>query len=167
MKSTVSPAKTDEPMPRRRFALRSGADGRRMMLARGAFRPGDVILRFRGTLVQARPEEPALGLGEDAWLLLDTEAAAVRHACHPNAVLVDEASGPLLRALRAIRYGEVIAYDHATWIAPGDRDSRGACLCGAADCRRVVGAVTMLPRTQWAQFLELGAIPGRLRDTLP
>ena len=78
----------------------------------------------------------AMQVGPDLWLCSTGEQLddCINHCCEPN---VGFATGePALHALRDIAVGEQIGWDYSTSIAEAGWTLE--CLCGAANCRRVI-----------------------------
>jgi uncharacterized protein len=78
----------------------------------------------------------AMQVGPDLWLCSAGENLddCINHACDPNAGFIT--GEPALFALRDIAAGEQIAWDYSTSIA--ETGWTLACLCGSANCRRVI-----------------------------
>lgn len=97
---------------------------------------------------ELEPGQRALQIGEDLWVIEDTEADYpenyLNHACFPN---LGFAQGDLvLWSLRPIRPGDELTWDYSTSI-----DETGwhiECACGHADCRGRVEAFHALPHEQ-------------------
>jgi hypothetical protein len=85
----------------------------------------------------------AMQVGPDLWLCSAGENLddCINHSCEPNAGFVT--GEPILYALRDIKFGEQIAWDYSTSIAESGWTLE--CLCGAANCRRVIRSWWELP----------------------
>jgi hypothetical protein len=85
----------------------------------------------------------AMQIGPDLWLCsagahLDD---CINHSCDPNAGFATGEA--VLHALRDIAVGEQIGWDYSTSIAEAGWTLE--CLCGAANCRRVIRSWPELP----------------------
>jgi SET domain-containing protein len=78
----------------------------------------------------------AMQIGPDLWLCSTGEHLddCINHSCDPNAGFIT--GEPALFALRDIGIGEQIAWDYSTSIAEAGWTLE--CLCGAANCRRII-----------------------------
>lgn len=101
---------------------------------------------------QHRLDDP-LQVGAKTFIALDDFSRTFNHCCNPNAGLRKRSE---LFALRPIRSGEQITYDYSSTIAP--TVWRMNCLCGAGNCRKIIGDVRTIPRTQLQRYKALGAI---------
>jgi SET domain-containing protein len=63
----------------------------------------------------------------------DGIAAFINHSCQPNCEADEVRGHVIIRALRAIRPGEELAYDYNLY--DGNLDDPAPCFCGARNCR--------------------------------
>jgi len=133
---------------------------------------GEVIHVFRGKVLDVRElvdrvnsgqegiDDP-LQVGKRTYLDLDELSRTFNHSCAPNAALRKRSE---LFALRDIRKGEEITYDYSATIAPTEWRMR--CACGTKDCRKVLGDVLSIPKTQRARYRKLGALQNYMKKLL-
>jgi SET domain len=88
----------------------------------------------------------AMQVGDDLWLCSagDHLDDCINHSCDPNAGFVT--SEAALYALRYIAAGEQIGWDYSTSIAEVSWTLE--CLCGAANCRRIIHSWSELAADQ-------------------
>lgn len=124
------------------------------------FAAGEEILRFSGVLISladvlAKGDEQsnALQVGDTSYIDIGAPGVFGNHSCEPNAGIRNDR---VLIALRPIQHGEEIRYDYSTtmwegiWTMP--------CMCGSAQCRRVVRDFPELPAEVQAEYLRLRVV---------
>jgi hypothetical protein len=100
---------------------------------------GSLIVKCEGWLAETAKLDDnwhAMQVGPDLWLCSEGDCLdeCINHSCNPNAGFLN--GDAVLYALRDIDAGEHIAWDYSTSIAEFGWTLE--CLCGAANCRRVV-----------------------------
>lgn len=119
---------------------------------------GEHILRFTGPVLSLA-ETLALGawsmypvqVGPDRFVECDSPGAFLNHSCDPNCAIRDTVA---LVAHRDIVPGEQITMDYSTCMS-GDPEAGMACLCGATNCRGVIGNFEDLPSSLQLKYLQL------------
>ncbi|MFZ4721912.1 MAG: SET domain-containing protein [Phycisphaerales bacterium] len=166
---TRSPARP----PLRVERVRNG----RGLVATRSFQAGARIIPLHGRVVSARavwgwwahdPRRAANCIRFDADRYLDPRnawGAFANHGCDPNAAIMRERGGLVLRAIRAIRAGDEVLHDYSTLLGADDVWTM-RCRCGARRCRGTVRNVARLPASVMRRYLALGAIPRFILDTL-
>ena len=90
----------------------------------------------------------------------------LNHSCDPNAGVRFLESGVFLVSLRAIKPGEELCFDYST-------TSSGSafcmpCLCGTANCRKVIGDFEFLEPDLQEHYRKLGVVAPYLQvDHVP
>lgn len=104
------------------------------------------MARFEGPLVHTFAEVPerevccAIMISENTWLIPQSSARYLNHACHPNCRVNDDLE---VVALRSVLSGEELTISYNT-ARPGEVlpawDERWTfrCACGAADCQGTI-----------------------------
>ena len=125
--------------------------------------PAARLLRWWGT--DPRRAANCMRLSPEHYL--DTEGgfgAFANHSCRPNAALLTERGGLVLRAIRRIRAGDEVTHDYSTHLGADDVWTM-RCNCGERTCRGVVRRFDRLPRATLARYLRLGMIPRFVLET--
>ncbi len=118
----------------------------RSLVADGDVPAGAVVAKFEGPVVpgfDCVPESEVLHailIAEDQWLIPESSARFINHACEPNCTVNDDLE---VVTLRPLREGEefTIAYNVARpteVLPPWDPRWSFECQCGAAECQKRV-----------------------------
>jgi uncharacterized protein len=78
------------------------------------------------------------------------------HSCDPNTGIRLISRGTVVLALREIAPHEELTYDYSTYLR--NPYEKMECLCGAANCRGVVGNFETLPDDLQARYLSLDIV---------
>jgi hypothetical protein len=78
------------------------------------------------------------------------------HSCDPNTGIRLTGRGALVLALRDIAAHEELTYDYSTYL--NNPYERMRCLCGAANCRGLIGSFSTLPAELQRRYRALGII---------
>jgi hypothetical protein len=78
------------------------------------------------------------------------------HSCNPNTGIRLTDRGTVILALRDIAAHEELTYDYSTYLNNSYESLR--CLCGAANCRGVVGNFSTLPAELRRRYQALGIV---------
>jgi hypothetical protein len=149
-----------------RLEVREGKDGRGVFAAEPILQ-GVLIERFTGPFLrydQTDADTYALQIGPDLYI---GESGGVddlfNHSCDPNAWVKIDGTAAELRAIRDIAPGEEICFDYSTILDEGDFTM--SCRCGSAACRGLVGDGRDLPPGVWERYLQLGILPGYVKES--
>lgn len=114
-------------------------DGKGMgVYATRDFRPGEMVLMFRGSYVKNRSEH-TVQVEKDLHIDPREPWKYVNHSCDPNCGIVNRMD---LEAMRPIRKGEEVTFDYA--MTEAKIANLFDCSCGAAICRGRVGGFDTL-----------------------
>ena len=81
----------------------------------------------------------------------------INHSCNPNCGLEYREGNIFLTAIRDITKGEELTFDYSTTM---DEDCwEMECLCGDAQCRKIVRDFKHLPRPLQLRYIALGVVP--------
>ena len=142
------------------------------VFARRSIAKGEVIHVLGGETVSARDiverlnagkeniDDP-LQVGKRTYIDLDKLSRTFNHSCDPNAALRKRSE---LFAIKDIPKDAEITYDYSLTIAPTEWSMR--CICGAKNCRKMLGDVLSIPRAARAQYLKLGAVQDYMKKLL-
>ncbi len=131
---------------------------------------GEIITTFVGEVMNQeeawrridhgieRNDDP-LQIGDRMYLDLHQPFVYFNHSCTPNALLCETAN---LIALRDISTGEEIVFDYSTTVGK-DSDWEMKCLCGAKNCRKVLGNVGTIPKDVLVEYRRLGGLQTFIR----
>lgn len=97
-------------------------------------------------------------IGRRTYIDLDELSRTFNHSCNPNGGIRKNSE---LFALRDIKKGEEITYDYSLTISPTIWEME--CKCGARNCRKKLGDVLSVPKTQLKQYKEVGALQTYMR----
>jgi uncharacterized protein len=78
------------------------------------------------------------------------------HSCDPNTGIRLTGRGAIVLALRDIAAHEELTYDYSTYL--NNSYERMRCLCGAANCRGLIGSFSTLPAELQRRYRALGII---------
>jgi len=149
-----------------RLEVREATDGRGVF-AGERIPAGALIERFTGPFLrydQTDADTYALQIGPDLYIGGSGGVDDLfNHSCDPNAWVKIEGTSAELRAIRDIALGEEICFDYSTILDEGDFTMR--CRCGSASCRGIIGDGRDLPAEVWGRYLELGILPGYVRES--
>jgi hypothetical protein len=96
-------------------------------------------------------------VGQDAYKLPNcTLDDFTNHSCDPNTGIRLTDRGMLILALRDIAAHEELTYDYSTYLNNPYESLR--CLCGAANCRGVIGNFSTLPAEIKRRYRALGVV---------
>lgn len=152
------------------FAIGQTHLGTAVFAAR-AFKVGDVITQFKGTVIpKSRIPKKYEGaadryvqIGLNSFLGPSGEVDdLINHSCDPNSGLKFTTSGILLVAIKDIEVGEEIAWDYSTTMLENDWKMR--CDCRTTKCRKIIGDFMLLDSKTQRKYLELGIVPGYIQD---
>lgn len=134
----------------------------RGVFATRAIRRGETIVVYRGRRYDR--EDPIhhtpdaaylLQTGARTYILPESPAVYVNHACAPNAGLVGNRR---LVAIADILPGEQITFDYSTTMDDGLWSLE--CHCGHRECRGLIEDFRHLPRRLQERYLDLGVVQG-------
>jgi hypothetical protein len=98
-----------------------------------------------------------LQVGPDAYKLpTGSPEDFTNHCCDPNTGVRLNERGAVVIALRDIAVHEEITYDYSTYL--DNPYEHLQCLCGAANCRGVIGRFDSLPDALQERYLALGVV---------
>lgn len=105
--------------------------------------------------VEMRTDTLQIGLYRD--LDLDELSRTANHSCNPTCGMRGVSK---LFALRNIRKGEEITYDYSATTGPIVSSSIWTmnCICGARNCRKIIGNVLSIPEKQLNKYKKSGAL---------
>ncbi len=138
----------------------------RGVFAHKAFRPGDLILCFKGPVVaeELLPEpyhavsDLYLQIGERLFLGPSGEVDDyVNHSCNPSAGIREVGDEFWLVAIKPIGPNDEVTFDYSTTM--DDDGWQMSCRCGSSECRTVIRDYKRLPANIQQKYLELGIIP--------
>jgi hypothetical protein len=149
--------------------VRPVRNGRGVVAGR-PFAAGALVARIEGRAVapavlwrwwdtDPRRAANCMRLGPERYL--DTTGGLgefANHSCRPNAALLTERGGLVLRAIRAIRAGEEVTHDYSTHLGADDCWTM-RCNCGERSCRGRVARFDRLPAATLARYRRLKMIP--------
>ena len=94
---------------------------------------------------------------ETASRVLDELSRTATHSCNPTCGMRGVSK---LFALRNIRKGEEITYDYSATTGPNVSSSIWTmdCICGARNCRKIIGNVLSIPEKQLNKYKKSGAL---------
>ncbi|MBF0443329.1 MAG: SET domain-containing protein [Oligoflexales bacterium] len=134
--------------------------------ARCAIKPHEIICTFEGKIYTLRDMMQRISssltrtvddpLEIEAGLFMDIEAPFINfnHSCEPNAVLKNKCD---LVAIRNIEPDEEITFDYSSAVpVDGLWIMSQKCMCGAERCRKTIGNITTIPKSQLDRYLEYG-----------
>jgi hypothetical protein len=78
------------------------------------------------------------------------------HSCNPNTGIKLLSRGTVVVALRDIEAHEEITYDYSTYLR--NPYEKMECMCGAHNCRGIVGNFDTLPEDLKSRYLRLGVV---------
>ena len=138
------------------------------LFAARAFAAGELILRFRGSLIDfrtvlSRGEAQAnpLQIGLDRYIDLEAPGVFANHSCDPNAGIRNDVE---LIALQGITSGEEIRYDYSTTMWEDHWTMR--CDCRTSCCRGVIADFHTLPQMQQRSYLHRGIVQRFIAEPL-
>lgn len=102
-----------------------------------------------------------LQVGMRTYIDLDRTSRMFNHSCDPNAALRKRSE---LFAIRDIPKGSEITFDYSLTVAPTDWNMK--CACGADSCRKILGDVLSIPKSQRDRYVSLGAVQRFMRRLL-
>ena len=106
-----------------------------------------------------------LQVGHDAYKLPNcTLDDFTNHSCDPNTGIHLTARGMRIFALRDIAAHEELTYDYSTYL--NNPHERMRCLCGAANCRGVIGNFSALPPALKRRYRALGVVGDFVEEPL-
>ncbi|MBV6493032.1 MAG: hypothetical protein LDLANPLL_01039 [Turneriella sp.] len=136
------------------------------VFARKRFKPGDIILRFKGRLYsreaylsKVRPEKCYYMQIDDNLFLGPTTTADnyVNHCCEPNAGVRKQKNKCFLVAINPIEIGAEITFDYSTTMAEDHWEMD--CACGSPSCRGRIRDFKYLPRSLQYHYITLEIAP--------
>lgn len=100
-------------------------------------------------------------IGKRTYIDLDALSRTFNHSCDPNGGLRKNSE---LFALRDIPKGEQITYDYSMTIAPTKWSMK--CKCRSNNCRKVLGDIRSIPKSQIRKYEALGAVQRYMKEIL-
>lgn len=92
-------------------------------------------------------------IGRRTYIDLDALSRTFNHSCDPSGGIRRTSE---LFALRDIKIGDEITYDYSLTISPTKWAMK--CKCGAKNCRKVLGDVLSISKTQLEKYKNKGAL---------
>ncbi len=132
------------------------------------------IIRIVGKVVSARVVTRSRGsfadncfrFGPETYLDPGSEAGAyLNHSCAPNAYVRKSNNRLFLVALTGIPRDEEIVIDYSTILGDDDVWTM-RCSCGSSRCRKTIRGFGSLPSSLKSRYVEAGAVPRYVLDTL-
>jgi len=128
--------------------------------------PGDVILKFGGSVIPSKElpypyeheKDYFLQIGEDMYLGPSGDMDDyVNHSCDPNCGIKIQHNEVVLIAISFIKKGDQITFNYSTTMNSDWGEFR--CSCGSSNCLDVVRNFITLPPLIQKKYLELDVIP--------
>jgi uncharacterized protein len=144
------------------------------LFARRAYRAHQRIIRIVGKAVSARVVTRSGGtfadncfrFGPETYLDPGSKAGAyLNHSCEPNACVQKSNNRLFLVALTGIRRTEEIVIDYSTILGDDDIWTM-RCRCGSRTCRKTIRRFGSLPVRLKERYVEAGAVPRYILDSL-
>lgn len=144
------------------------------LFAAKRFQANERIIRIVGKVVSARIVTGTGGTfadncfrcGPETYLDPGEEAGAyLNHSCEPNAYIRKSNNQLFLAAIRKIRRNEEIVIDYSTILGDDDIWTM-RCNCGSTRCRKTIKHFGSLPSLLKARYVERGAVPRYILETL-
>lgn len=115
------------------------------------------VVSYRELRRQGYDLDITLQVGHDAYKLPNcTLDDFTNHSCDPNTGIRLTERGMVILALRDIAAHEELTYDYSTYLNNPYESLR--CLCGAANCRGVIGNFSTLPAELKRRYRALGVV---------
>lgn len=121
-----------------------------------------------GGELQARVEADQLSWDDDLqielnrYMILDQPWMSINHSCNPNSGIKGETT---LFSTKGIQTGDEITYDYSTVVGSHSTWTM-ICNCGSGNCRKVIGSVLTIPKSQLHYYIEIGALPDFILEEL-
>jgi len=100
-------------------------------------------------------------IGKKTYLDLDELSRTFNHSCNPSAGIRKTSE---LFALRDIVAGEEVTYDYSLTVAPTVWSMK--CKCGSTSCRKVIGDIRSLTKSQRNAYMHVGAVQRYMREII-
>lgn len=143
------------------FSVVRAADGSHALHSRVAFRPGQIIVRFRVTAFVSHPTRHSIQIDSRRHGLVEPEALRfMNHSCEPNVVIATNDMS--IRAIRPLETGDEITYFYPStewFMAEPFR-----CRCGSARCLSEITGAAQLPDGVLAGYYFADHIEALLRE---
>lgn len=107
-----------------------------------------------------RANDP-LQVGRRTYIDLDDVSRTFNHSCDPSLGIRKNSE---LFALRYISKGEQLTFDYSATIAP--TVWKMTCKCGSQYCRKTIGDVRSVPKTQLECYRKAGALQTYMKAVL-
>ena len=133
------------------------------------FRAGEIVLRdddgdycdrvcsYRELCERGYDLEHMMQVGYDQFRLpTGSIEDFFNHSCDPNIGIRLKANGQIILALRDIAPHEELTYDFSTY--QNNPHERMRCLCGAPNCRGMIGNFSSLPLALQRRYRALGVV---------
>jgi uncharacterized protein len=108
---------------------------------------------IRRILLDKEEINDPLQVGKRTYIDLDKLSRTFNHNCSPTVGIRKDGE---MFALRNINKGEEITYDYSSVIAPTEWEM--GCLCGSKKCRKTLGDIRSLSKSQLDFYKKSGAI---------
>jgi len=102
-----------------------------------------------------------LQVGKRTYIDLDKLSRTFNHSCNPTVGIRKDSE---MFALRGINKGEEITYDYSSVIAPTEWEMK--CVCGSQKCRKILGDVRSLPKSQLEFYKKNGSIQNYMKKII-
>lgn len=128
------------------------------VFAKRPIKKGEMILRFRGELINSKQikireksrQRNSLQIGNDKYIDLEKPGVLANHSCNPNAGIKED---KILVAIRNIKKDEEIRYDYSATMDEDDWTMK--CRCHQKNCRKIVKDFKCLPKSTQKKYLRL------------
>ncbi|MGH6916803.1 MAG: SET domain-containing protein-lysine N-methyltransferase [Geminicoccaceae bacterium] len=123
----------------------------------------DQVLSYRDLTELGIDIEKTLQVGPDAYKLpTGSLEDLTNHSCNPNTGIRLTSRGTIVVALRDINALEELTYDYSTYLR--NPYEKMQCMCGADNCRGLIGSFDSLPSDLKSRYLELDIVGDFVKD---
>lgn len=137
------------------------------------FETGETIAPVTGNIIHWQTVNSIGGIIQDNtfrfsdqyYLSPDGLGNYLNHSCEPNAGIFKQRNRLYLKAIKQIKSGQEIVFDYSTIIGDDDIWTM-KCQCGTGSCRKRIKNFGFLNKKIQKKYLDIGAVPIYIINTL-